>query len=159
MAVIAPKQNKHIHALLTLLEIGPVEKVELVKNCTQGRTIHSSEMSYFEAQVMITELESKKAALPQPTEAELKKQSGYESCNKMRRKILSRCHTIGIYQRDKGGQLVFKNGKQVLDFAAIDAFCTTKGPYKKKLQENTYDELRVLVGVFDKLTKATISKL
>lgn len=137
-----PAQNKRIHQLIGQLNISAEIKAEMVFSFTENRTGSTSEMSYDEAKYFISYLEQ------EAKKRELKENSPE---NRMRKKVLAICHNLGWYQRNEGGKLVLKNSKPQLDWRRIDGFCIERGPYKKKLQEHTYQELITLISVFEKL--------
>lgn len=139
---ITAATNRQLHALLTVTNMMP-HKADLVHTYSSERTEHSSELMEFEAINLIKYLRGLQTG-QQPTPAT-------NSSDKMRKKILAIAHTLAWYQRHADGKLVSNNGKQVLDMARINAFCTEKGPYKKPLQLHTEKELTVLVTVFEKL--------
>lgn len=144
---IIPSQNRRLHQLISLIGLNADSKEMLIHTYTEGRSISSADLLQSEANNLIAHLETMQRA-----------STTDERCNKMRKKILSICHQMGWYRRFRG-QLRFINGKPELDMEAIGTFCTTKGPYKKGLNEHTYKELVVLVSVFERLQQSELTKL
>lgn len=132
---ITQSTNKKLHALLNKYKQMEF-KADLVNGFTQGRTASSFFLQEQEAQNMIRFLN---------------KQFGATPGDKMRKKILAICHTMGWYLRNADDSLVMHNGKPQLDYGRINAFCTEKGPFKKNLQLHKTKELTILVTVFEKL--------
>lgn len=143
-------QNKRFHQLINQLGIDAGEKAYLISSLTNARTETSSLLTKDECDAGIKFLESK---LPM----QLGKQ---ERCDRMRKKILSHCHTMQWYKRDAAGKLILKNSRPQLDYAHIDSFCSgPKSPFKKGLNEHNYKELVTLVSVFEELLKHDLSKV
>lgn len=138
---IKPGTNARLHGLLT--KTGQMQhKAELVHGFTEGRTTSSTELLEYEALNLIGFLDQQFKEAGKPDKAD-----------RMRKKVLALCHTMGWYQRDANGQLVMKQGRAQLDYKRIDAFCTERGPYHKPLQQHTAAELTKLVTVFERLSK------
>lgn len=131
--LIQPNTNRQLHLLLNRAGVMP-NKADLVHSFTEGRTEHSSEMQEWEALNLINHLRTED-----------------ESAQRMRRKVLAICHTLGWYKRNEQNKLVEQDGRPVLDMERINNFCLTRGPFKKKLQKHTTKELTTLVTVFEKL--------
>ncbi|OJV30471.1 MAG: hypothetical protein BGO32_08745 [Bacteroidetes bacterium 37-13] len=152
MPITIQKQtNKQLHVLLS--QSGSMaHKAELVNGFTSGRTEHSSEMFEFEAINMIKWLKE------QNQEPRSKSQEPpSDVANRMRKKILAICHTMAWYKRDDNKELILKGGKPQLDFARINAFCTTRCPGKKPLQKYSLTELPAIVTIFERLLKSDLS--
>lgn len=136
-------QNKALHGLLTKLNIADEHKAELVLSFTEGRTEHSSEMTYAECQLFIQWCQS------QAREEE-------DKCQRMRRKVLAICHDLQWYKCDSSGALIKHLGRPVLDFVRIDAFCKERGNAHKPLQQHTSAELTKLVTIFERVLKSDL---
>ncbi|MDW8420126.1 MAG: hypothetical protein RML37_12015 [Chitinophagales bacterium] len=144
---ITPSANRLLHALLHKHGC-MAHKAELVYGFTEGRTEHSSEMYEQEAQQLIGWLRSHfndPAAPPQR-----------DAADRMRKKVMAICHTMGWYQRDAEGNLVLRNGQPVLDWQRIDAFCTQRTQPKKPLRELTASELPSVITSFERLLKSDL---
>lgn len=158
MPITIQKQtNRQLHVLLS--QSGSMaHKAELVNGFTSGRTEHSSEMFEFEAINMIKWLKQQQLPAQAAVVASSRREQGKgDKADKMRKKILALCHTMGWYARTPAGALLLRNGKPVLDFGRIDAFCTEKTHCKKTLQAHTADELPLLITVFERLLKSDLS--
>lgn len=143
---ILPQQNRRLHQLIGMLGLAPDNKALLVSTYTDGRTESSTELLQTEASALINFLD-----------AQVKESNQTERCNKMRKKILSICHQMGWYKR-VAGVLVMRQGRRELDYDAINKFCTERGPYKQDLNQHTYKQLVVLVGVFENVLKSELNK-
>jgi hypothetical protein len=145
-----PSTNRQLHALLT--QAGAMQhKQELVSGFTQGRTVHSSEMHQHEAEALIRFLRAHLQER-QPAAA-----TAANRADRMRKKILAICHTLGWYRRNAfTGELILKNGKPQLDFMRINAFCVARSKHHKTLNEHTAAELPLLVTSFEKLLKSDL---
>lgn len=154
MQTITPSTNRQLHALLS--KSGNMQhKGELVNGFTSGRTIHSSEMMEFEAINMIKWL---KEQLPYHAAATSSSQRGQgeDKADRMRKKILAICHTLGWYLRNEDGSLKLQQGKPQLDFARINAFCTERTQHKKPLQQLSAAELPSVITSFERLLKSDL---
>jgi len=80
------------------------------------------------------------------------------ACNNIRRGILSVCHKLEWYERDKKGALILKDGKPKLDYAVIDDFCVKRTSAHKKLNEMNKDELQKARYQFDQTYKNYLTK-
>lgn len=151
---ITPSTNRQLHALLA--KSGNMQhKGELVHGFTSGRTTHSSEMLEFEAINMIKWLKEHlpaHAAVVSPS----RRGQGEDAADKMRKKILAICHTLGWYQRDADGALLLRQGKPQLDFERINAFCTERTRFKKPLQRLSAAELPSVITSFEQLLKSDL---
>ena len=154
MQLIQPSQNKALHSLLTLSGTAGM-KADLVREASGGRTASSKELTSIEATHLIKHLENKLPSKQFSTAAWLKKKAEKETAevkeagNRMRRKIFSSCHQMGWYVPG-----MVKDGKPVLDYVRIDAYCTKYSPQHKALNKHTNAELTVLVSQFEKVLNA-----
>lgn len=117
-----------------LAKIGMREKEDrhqLVYSFTKGRTRSTSDLSDYEAEQLIGELESKQ----------------YQGANKMRRKIFSMAYEM------KWGAPYTKETRKKAE-QSIDAWCMKSGYIKKPLNRFTYDELPKLVTQFQEVYKS-----
>lgn len=181
MPPITEKQLRHIWVLLRNTEEAAY-KDDYVYESSNGRTVHSSELTSGEAQLMIDSLRSVQQGERKPANSHSELGKKYQDKphhgvqvpkyakptdeqiqeNKLRRKILAMCHQLGWYRRDEHGYIMRNGyGKPLLDFSRIDAFCIKHGGYKKKFQQHTAAELtggKGLIYQFTQLTKNTIEK-
>lgn len=143
------KQNARLHYLLNRLHIADMKDM-LAHTFSNGRTESTSELSVTECEALINHLA---AQLPGH-------QPAPETADKLRKKILSICHQLGWYRRELDGRLMLnqRTGKPMLDYARIDAFCRSRGKYKKGLNQHTTNELQVLIGQFNALFQNTVQK-
>ena len=125
--LIAPTQKKRLHLLLN--QTGNTEnKATIVEGFTEGRTIHSSEMTQQEAFEMIDHLVNLASSDKRQTPE-----------NKMRRKLISLAYEM---RWAKPGD--WKKAVQ-----SIDKFCQGEhGKFKKPLNKHNYSELIQLVSQF-----------
>lgn len=147
MAIIRTNaQNSRLHALLSKLGIMD-QKADLCHQYSGGRTKSSSQLSRNECQMLINFLKQQ-----QP-----KKHT--DTADKLRKRILSVCHQLGWYQRDKNFNIVLnQKNKPILDIRRIDQFCVQRGKYKKPLNNHNVEELRKLVAQFDQLLYNSVNK-
>lgn len=143
---IQPNTNRLLHKLLT--ERGIMEhKPELVSGFTEGRTAHSSQMLECEARQLIAFLRQRANNKPAPTAPPR------DAADRMRKKALAICHTLGWYMRDADGHLLLRNGKPQLDWQRIDGFCRERTRFKKPLQQLSAAELPSVITSFERLLK------
>lgn len=145
MSLRTPYQNKHFHSLINELRIDDENKEELVYSYTLNRTSSSKEMHYLEMQQLINALEARK----KDPNKEVKPISVDEAkAQKMRRKILSLCHEVGVTYFSKASQ------KNVIDFTRLNAWIAKYGHAKHKtLNEYSVEELPKLVTQFEQVYK------
>lgn len=173
MSKINVSQNKRIWGLLNKVD-EVAYRADYVMEITNGRETSVSEISYDEALVFITllldvEIGKRKPmnpnsllaknfnALPHNKLADhaalVKTESDSQKANRLRRTILRYCHDMKTwykYEAD-GNTYILKDGKPVLDYDAIDAYCIKYSTAKKTLNEHTLAELPKLVYQFKKL--------
>lgn len=148
---ITAKQNRHLHALIQELALS-FDKADLVSQYTQGRTDHSSEMSFIEAENLISYLKVKsyqaQGQLKPAREVELKEKKAFcPASDKMRKKIIFLAH-----------QLYWHNEAGKIDLARIDNWCEKSSPHKKKLNELSRVELVDTVNAFEAMYKKYLSE-
>ncbi len=122
------KQNTILHALMGKLRINEDLKKDMVYDFTNGRTIHTSEMSIKEADEMIRFLRS-----------EINKNDREFQSDRMRKKIIAKFVDMGY---------VTKEGKA--DMPRIYAWVEKYGYLHKHLNKYTYEELPKLVSKNEK---------
>jgi hypothetical protein len=128
---ITKAQISCIHALHSKLRIG-MEKAELVRGFSNGRTTSMREMTVDEGTALIKEL---------------KRQDPEEiAANRMRNKIISMGHEMGWR---------LPNTTKIY-MAHIDSWCMSYGLYKKKLNSHTLEELPHLVTQMEAVYKSFI---
>lgn len=124
--------RKRLFAVLATIGMREEEdRHQLVYSFTKGRTRSTSDLSDYEAEQLINELESKK----------------YQGANKMRRKIISMA-----YEMKWGAPYTEESRKEAV--RSIDAWCMKSGYIKKPLNDFTYDELPKLVTQFQEVYKS-----
>jgi hypothetical protein len=142
--IIASKTLKRLHTVMGSVGIKDTEvKADLVSVITLGRTKSTSKLFEDEAKAIINQLQ-------------LRINAEADKADVMRKKILAICHTMAWYQRDGNKELILKNGKPQLDFARINAFCSTRCPGKKPLQKYTAAELPAIVTIFERVLKGDL---
>jgi len=125
-------QSKRLYALLSKLGIDAETKSELIYNYTQGRTIHSSELTIDECDKLIRQLQQ----IYQDSEA-------YRN-----HRILNNTRWKLIYSlRDKG--MCTDDGKP--DFQRIHDYCIHY--WHKHINDMTIDELNKYIGIVRKWSK------
>lgn len=129
MKTALPQTTQYIHRLLCATR--QVEhKADLVSSFTQGRALSSRDMYEEEAQALVDFLQNGGKV--------------EDKADKMRKKILSICHTMGWY----------KEGTKTLDYARIDAYCEKYSAVHKPLNKHTLQELPTLVSQFEAVLKS-----
>jgi hypothetical protein len=130
-------QLRIFHAILAKRGIADM-KSQLVSSQSDGRTEHASELTVTELSNLIKRLQ---------LEPEIRFDSAKEAENRMRRRILSLCYSIGwtILNREKS--------KQEVDWAKLNAWLVKYGYLHKLLNEYNYHELTKLVTQFENFTK------
>ncbi len=164
MLIQAP-QMKRIFSLLR--ETGETAWRDEYIGLASNRGITSTkELTVDEAKVMIglllgVKAGQRKAFNPNNTLYTPPSTTGTEE-NRLRRKVLSICHTLGWYLRDENNVLVLDaQDKPQLDMNRIDRYCQRHSKYKKTLNQHTYSELTGkagLVWLFETLRTNTIYK-
>lgn len=161
--LIQPNQLKRIFSLLR--DTGETAWRDEYFGLASHRGVTSTkELTVDEAKVMIGLLLQVKAGEIKafnPNNTTYKPTNG-ELENKLRRKVLAICHTLGWYLRDDKGNLVLDAAdKPKLDLYRIDNYCQIHSKYHKKLNEHTAAELTGkggLVWLFETLKNNTIYK-
>jgi hypothetical protein len=133
-------QIKVLHAALVRRGILDM-KAAIVSDHTKGRTEHSSDMKYNEMKDLIDSLNAGH---------NVRHSVDKEACNKMRRRILSMCFTIG-WTRYSLMRL-----KQEVDYGILHTWMIKYSYLHKALNEYTYDELPKLVTQFESFTKTQL---
>jgi hypothetical protein len=127
-------QLRHLHKLLHDTDQMEI-KAALVLQFTEGRSSHSSDMYIGECRELIAHL---------------------DVTDKQRKRILSVCHQLGWYRRDASGSMVLRNGKGILDYDRIDAWCIRSGAYHKSLNKHTAQELSKLIFQIEAVQKSQL---
>lgn len=133
-------QIKVLHAALVrrgILEM----KATIVSDHTSGRTEHSSEMKYNEIKDLIDSLNKGQ---------NIRHSIDKEASNKMRRRILSMCFTIG-WTRYSTIRL-----RHEVDYSRLHEWMIKYSYLHKALNEYSYDELTKLVTQFESFTKTQL---
>lgn len=148
---ITTKQNRQLHALIQELALS-FDKADLVSQYTQGRTDHSSEMSFIEAENLISYLkvQSYKAQgdLKPAREVEpAQKKAFCPASDKMRKKIIFMAHHL--YWHNEEGKISLKR---------IDEWCEKSSPHKKKLNDLSKAELVDTVSAFEAMYKKYLAE-
>ena len=145
------KQNKELHFLINKLGIPDDVKGDLVFQFTGGRSRSTADLKIAHAARMISFLREKEREFnlkngfgkqpnqPKPQEDTVE--------NKMRRKIISRCHEMNWRTPD---------GKA--DMKRLQTWLLEHGPAKKKLNDLTFEELNKTIVQFDNLLKSYYAK-
>lgn len=119
-----------------LKELGkrPDEKIEMVINVTEGRAQSSKDLTDKEFVILINKLQTELGAGEQPK---------WLQANKMRKKILSMCHELGLHQY----------GTTKIDMTSVDKLCREHTYLKKGLNAYSLSELPKLVSQFEVILK------
>jgi len=133
-------QIRVFHAILAKRGIADM-KPQLVSSQCDGRTEHASELSVTEMSELIKRLQ---------LEPDIRLDSVKEAENRMRRRILSLCYTIGWTVLDKS------KGKHEVDWEKLNAWLIKYGYLHKLLNDYTYNELTKLVTQFENFIKSDI---
>lgn len=144
---ITKTQNSRLHALLT--QRGLMDsKAELVEEYTQGRIVHSSEMTAGEAAGLIISL-ADGLHTPSPSQ----EGNAYPPAgNKIRRAIMSMAYTLEVINKS------MSNTEKV---AAIDEYVADHpktGIKHKPLSEMTVAELQALHYQFERFLMSKLNK-
>lgn len=131
---MTPQQNKILHSLLTQLQLMP-QKQNLIFGFTNGKSQSSKDMSYKEAQQLISYLNQQS-------------QQHQEASNTMRRKILSMAHRL---------LWLLPNGK--VDVQRVNNWCIANSYLKKPLNKYSYTELPQLVSQFTTMYQYYVNKV
>ena len=138
-------QNKVFHSLVNELKLDSETKEELVWNFTLCRTKSSKEMHWLEMEQLITALRQRVA---EPQTTPVTKPTESDPANKMRRKILSMCHEVGVTYYSQAAK------RNVIDFKRLNAWILKYGHAKHAtLNDYTLEELPTLVTQFEKVYK------
>lgn len=129
-----------LHAILAKRGMMDV-KQQIVSDSTGGRTEHSSDMQIGEITDLLTRLNKG---------AEIRLSADQEAGNRMRRRMLSMCYTLGWTK------LNIRQFKQTVDLDRLNAWCEKYGYLHKPLNAYTYDELPALVSQFEKFLKSEL---
>lgn len=116
-------------------------KDELVHQHSNGRTTHASALKAQELQELIDRLQPERTARPR-----LDREAG----NRMRRRILSLCYTLGYTNMNPA------TGKQTVDWDRLNAWMLKYGYLHKPLNQYTLSELPRLVSQFETFVKTTL---
>jgi len=122
---------------------------ELVWSYSSGRTDNSAELSDLEAEELIRHLEAMIKAKPtsdHPTRSGI----DYRG-QKMRRRILSLCYTIGWVVWDTTSQ------KHLIDWSRLNTWLIKYGYLHKLLDEYSYIELQRLVVQFENMSQEILT--
>lgn len=123
-------QNKALHALLHKTGL-TAQKETIVSSFSHGRTSSSRQLSHLESVALIQWLQAQQPAEP-------------DEGKKMRGKILSIAHDMGMVKLNKAG-------KRVADMQRVDAWMLKYSYLHKKLDAYKYAELPKLVTQFEKV--------
>jgi hypothetical protein len=139
-------QMRRIHAMLNKLN-EMAWKIDYVNEVSKGRTSHISDITAPEANSLIiilsdVERGTRERFNPSPAQqAPVKDEK--EEANLLRRRILKCCHQMGWYVIDPAtNKLILKEGKAILDYDRINAYCIKYSHSHKKLNEHQVIELK-----------------
>lgn len=144
MNTISPNTLKRLHTVLGRIGITSKEvKADMIAGVTIGRTDSTKQLYEGEAIALIDQLQ-------------LQVKAEQDKADKMRKKVLAICHTLGWYKRSPEGELLLQHGKPKLDFERINSFCLQRSKYKKTLNKHSAAELPALITSFEKLLKTDL---
>lgn len=127
---MTPKQIGYVRGLLAKAQLDEAAKEQLVRDFTNNRTTHLSEMTQPETQLLIRALGG-----------------GIESPkDKMVRKILSMAHEMGWEEHTPGA-----NGKRKVDMERLNAWCRKHTRLHTDLDDIPYRELPEVVTAFERV--------
>jgi hypothetical protein len=124
---------------------------ELVYSFSHGRTDNSADLSDLEVSELIRHLETMLRDRPRPQAKETRSGVDFRG-QKMRRRILSMCHTIGWNTFDPITQ------KHQVDWARLNAWMLKYGYLHKPLNRYSYAELGRLVTQFENMVSTSITE-
>ncbi len=136
------QQIRIFHAILVnrgLMEM----KRELVSDQSSGRTEHTTELDVHELQALINRLTDKSKPVALNTDR--------EAGNRMRRRILSLCYTLGWTVMNT------QTGKNNVDWEHLEQWMLKYSYLHKSLHDYTNAELPKLVTQFEKFAKTEIA--
>jgi len=136
------RQIRILHAILAKRGMMDV-KQQIVSDSTAGRTDHSSEMLYNEATDLLTRLNKG---------SEIRLSADIEAGNRMRRRILSMCYTLGWTRIDQA------RVKQTVDLERLNSWCIKYSYMHKEMNAYSYQELPALVSQFEKFLKSELKQ-
>lgn len=138
-----PQQKKAINTILHKRGL-MAYKAEMIGGLTNGRTEHSSELTFAEAAALITSLNQDKAA------------AQTDDGKKMRGSIIAMAHELGWI---KETTVVTAAGiKPKKDYTSLDNWMLHFSYLKKKLFDYTYAELPKLVTQFKQVYQSFLKK-
>jgi len=134
--------NKRLYALITELGIDTETKEDMIYNFTNGRTIHSSELTEFEARQLIEKLS------PVNNRAENSRKLG-EMNQQLRRNIFKLMYDIGLInsQMDNDAKVKYING-----------WIKGKMRLDKELNALTFDELTLFIRQLQAVRRNYVEK-
>lgn len=127
-------QNRAVHALFSKTGL-IAQKENIVLGISNGRTIHSRELSHDEASELIKYLKSQDAEEPK--------------AETMRRKIIAMAHELHWH----------KPGTQNVDMKRLDDWCKKNGFKHVALNSYTLKDLPTLVSQFETMMKYYLHKI
>lgn len=125
-------------------------KEDLVQDASDGRTVSVRELKKLEMDNLVSHLENK---LKDAREAATPKKQTVVKMDRMRKRILSICYSIGWTRFDPS------TGKHSIDMERLEAWLDKYGYLHKGLNEYTYLELPTLITQFERLLKSTLSRV
>ncbi|MBW7848359.1 MAG: hypothetical protein H3C41_09800 [Bacteroidales bacterium] len=135
------QQLKVFHAILAkrgLMDMKPI----IVSDESSGRTEHASQLTVHEMAALIKRLQ---------VNHELRFDTVKTAENRMRRRILSLCYSLGWTRYDEQKRM------QTADMERLEAWLQKYGYlHKKKLNDYAYNELVKLVTQFEMFTKSEL---
>lgn len=135
------KQLKVFYTILSLRGLAEM-KAQIVSSHSDGRTEHASELAPSEMKALIDKMQLN------PT---LRFDSTQEAENRMRRRILSLCYTLGWTTLNP------RKGAQGIDWTRLEAWLIKYGYlHKARLNDYTYNELPKLVTQFENFVKTEL---
>jgi len=133
-------QSKHLHSLLTKLQINQESKEDMVYSFTNQRTVSTKEMTYYECRDMITEIEK----MLQPENfAKVQNFGKVENENRDKKDFLQKeRRKIFVLMYDCG--FISNKDETPRKMQVINAWITKKMNLAKEFNELTIDELLVM---------------
>lgn len=136
------QQHRRLYALLK--DTGRMNhRHDLVHSFSRGRTTNSTELTELEIAELIRNLEQKQQDKPTHSTAS-------RNGDKMRKRILSMCYTIGWTKYNE------RINKVVVDMERLNGWMLKYSYLHKELNQYKYSELKDLVSQFEKMVKTEL---
>jgi len=133
--IISKRTQKRLFALLAITKCDKDDRASLCNKASNGRTNSAKEITESEAKKIIDYLQAV---------ADDKDNDDFKKGDKMRKRILSLCYTMGMTKINKN------TGKSQVDYKWLNGWMLKYSYLKKPLNDYKYNELAKLVSQFEK---------